>query len=186
MTLYIVVDFPDYPKDSGWPRKRRQQNLEEYQNFGLLRVVESFRSGGLQAAVKGVPFCGKLQCLPMVILPRMMMRRMKLTSGFQVTLLLAFTLSFTTTAFPQLGMFSTQQRIALTREWKGERFPDGRPKAPDSVLEGLKDVDAEEARARCGDMATSLSSRVAGARSIPVGEWWAACSPPFSCPCGPT
>ncbi len=73
------------------------------------------------------------------------MRRMKLTSGFQVTLLLAFTLSFTTTAFPQLGMFSTQQRIALTREWKGERFPDGRPKAPDSVLEGLKDVDAEEA-----------------------------------------
>jgi regulator of RNase E activity RraA len=42
-------------------------------------------------------------------------------------------------------MFSTEQRIALTREWKGERFPDGRPKAPDSVLEGLKDVDAEEA-----------------------------------------
>jgi regulator of RNase E activity RraA len=40
---------------------------------------------------------------------------------------------------------TTQQRIALTREWKGERFPDGRPKAPDSVLEGLKDVDAEEA-----------------------------------------
>ena len=42
-------------------------------------------------------------------------------------------------------MFSTEQRIALTREWKGERFPDGRPKAPDSILEGLKDVDAEEA-----------------------------------------
>ncbi len=42
-------------------------------------------------------------------------------------------------------MFSTGQRIALTREWKGERFPDGRPKAPDSILEGLKDVDAEEA-----------------------------------------
>ena len=145
MTLYIVVDFPDYPKDSGWPRKRRQRNLEEYQNFGLCVWWSLFAAAGLQAAVKGVPFCGKLQCLPMVILPRMMMRRMKLTSGFQVTLLLAFTLSFTTTAFPQLGMFSTQQRIALTREWKGERFPDGRPKAPDSVLEGLKDVDAEEA-----------------------------------------
>ena len=43
-------------------------------------------------------------------------------------------------------MFTTEQRIALTREWKGERFPDGRPKAPDSVLEGLKDVDAEEAQ----------------------------------------
>jgi regulator of RNase E activity RraA len=42
-------------------------------------------------------------------------------------------------------MFSNEQRIALTREWKGERFSDGRPKAPDSVLEGLTDVDAEEA-----------------------------------------
>jgi 4-hydroxy-4-methyl-2-oxoglutarate aldolase len=42
-------------------------------------------------------------------------------------------------------MFSTEQRIALTREWKGERFPDGRPKVPDSVLASLKDVDAEEA-----------------------------------------
>ena len=48
-------------------------------------------------------------------------------------------------AFPQLGMFSNEQRIALTPEWKGERSPDGRPKVPDSILEGLKDVDAEEA-----------------------------------------
>lgn len=50
-----------------------------------------------------------------------------------------------TSAFAQLGLFSNEQRIALTPEWKGERFPDGRPKVPDSVLEGLKDVDAEEA-----------------------------------------
>jgi regulator of RNase E activity RraA len=48
-------------------------------------------------------------------------------------------------AFAQLGMFSSDQRVALTREWKGERFPDGRPKVPDSILEGLRDVDAEEA-----------------------------------------
>ncbi|MFZ0963700.1 MAG: RraA family protein [Terriglobia bacterium] len=54
-------------------------------------------------------------------------------------------LSASVAAFPQLGMFSTEQRIALTREWQGERFPDGRPKAPDSVLQGLQDVDAEEA-----------------------------------------
>jgi 4-hydroxy-4-methyl-2-oxoglutarate aldolase len=51
---------------------------------------------------------------------------------------------FTNPASAQLGMFSKEQRLALTREWKGERFPDGRPKVPDSVLEGLKDVDAEE------------------------------------------
>jgi regulator of RNase E activity RraA len=48
-------------------------------------------------------------------------------------------------AFAQLGMFSNEQRIALTREWKGDRFPDGRPKVPESILDGLKDVDAEEA-----------------------------------------
>src|SRR5436190_486567 len=45
----------------------------------------------------------------------------------------------------QLGMFSKEQRIGLTREWSGERFADGRPKVPDSVLEQLKTVDAEEA-----------------------------------------
>ena len=54
-------------------------------------------------------------------------------------------LLFAQAAFPQLGLFSNEQRMELTREWKGERFPDGRPKVPDSVLEGLKDVDAEEA-----------------------------------------
>ncbi|MGA3323060.1 MAG: RraA family protein [Terriglobia bacterium] len=53
--------------------------------------------------------------------------------------------SVTEAAFAQLGMFSNEQRIALTPEWKGERSPDGRPKVPDSILEGLKDVDAEEA-----------------------------------------
>jgi regulator of RNase E activity RraA len=54
-------------------------------------------------------------------------------------------ISFARPAFPQLGMFSNEQRIALTREWKGDRFPDGRPKVSESILEGLKDVDAEEA-----------------------------------------
>jgi regulator of RNase E activity RraA len=45
----------------------------------------------------------------------------------------------------QLGMFSKEQRIELTREWQGDRFPDGRPKVPESMLESLKKVDAEEA-----------------------------------------
>ncbi|MDR7132124.1 regulator of RNase E activity RraA [Algoriphagus sp. 4150] len=34
---------------------------------------------------------------------------------------------------------------ALTAEWTGERFPDGRPKIPDSILERLKDISIEEA-----------------------------------------
>jgi 4-hydroxy-4-methyl-2-oxoglutarate aldolase len=45
----------------------------------------------------------------------------------------------------QIGMFSKEQLIDLTSAWTGERFPDGRPKVPDSVLERLKDVTAEEA-----------------------------------------
>jgi len=48
-------------------------------------------------------------------------------------------------SFAQLGMFSKDQRLEFTREWKGERFPDGRPKVPDSILARMKTVSAEEA-----------------------------------------
>jgi 4-hydroxy-4-methyl-2-oxoglutarate aldolase len=34
---------------------------------------------------------------------------------------------------------------ALTSEWKGERFPDGRPKVSDRILERLKNISIEEA-----------------------------------------
>ncbi|HEX7585929.1 MAG TPA: RraA family protein [Prolixibacteraceae bacterium] len=34
---------------------------------------------------------------------------------------------------------------ALTSEWKGERFADGRPKVPDAILERLKKISIEEA-----------------------------------------
>lgn len=45
----------------------------------------------------------------------------------------------------QLGMFTAEQRIMLTPDWKGERFPDGRPKVPDNVLQGMKTVSAARA-----------------------------------------
>ena len=47
--------------------------------------------------------------------------------------------------YAQLGLFSTQQRIEFTPDWHGDRFPDGRPNVPDSVLVRLKDVTADEA-----------------------------------------
>lgn len=34
---------------------------------------------------------------------------------------------------------------SLTSEWKGERFPDGRPKVSDAILERLKNISIEEA-----------------------------------------
>ncbi len=40
---------------------------------------------------------------------------------------------------------SKQEMLALTPYWKGERFPDGRPKVPDSLLDRLKLVTLEEA-----------------------------------------
>jgi regulator of RNase E activity RraA len=47
--------------------------------------------------------------------------------------------------YAQLDLFSTQQRIEFTPDWHGDRFPDGRPNLPDSVLVRLKDVTADEA-----------------------------------------
>jgi regulator of RNase E activity RraA len=48
-------------------------------------------------------------------------------------------------AAAQLGMFTKEQLIGITSDWKGERFPDGRPKVPDSVLDRLAETTAEEA-----------------------------------------
>ncbi len=45
----------------------------------------------------------------------------------------------------QLDLFSKEQRVEFTPEWHGDRFPDGRPNVPDSVLARLKDVTADEA-----------------------------------------
>jgi 4-hydroxy-4-methyl-2-oxoglutarate aldolase len=47
--------------------------------------------------------------------------------------------------YAQLGMFSREQRVELTRDWKGDRFPDGRPRVPDELLGRMKNVTAEEA-----------------------------------------
>jgi len=55
------------------------------------------------------------------------------------------TLAISVQSYAQLGLFSKEQRVELTRQWSGERFADGRPKVADSLLERLKSVDAEEA-----------------------------------------
>ena len=40
---------------------------------------------------------------------------------------------------------SKDELVFLTPEWKGERFPDGRPKVPDAVLQRMRLVTLEEA-----------------------------------------
>ena len=58
---------------------------------------------------------------------------------------LALVFCLVSAGYAQLGMFSREQRAELTREWTGERFPDGRPKVPDELLSRFKNVTAEEA-----------------------------------------
>jgi regulator of RNase E activity RraA len=45
----------------------------------------------------------------------------------------------------QSVQISKEELIALTPEWKGERFPDGRPKVPDDIIRRMKPVTIEEA-----------------------------------------
>ncbi|RYF52881.1 MAG: RraA family protein, partial [Cytophagaceae bacterium] len=40
---------------------------------------------------------------------------------------------------------SREELIFLTPDWKGERFPDGRPKVPDAILKRMRLVTQEEA-----------------------------------------
>ncbi len=54
-------------------------------------------------------------------------------------------LAFSQTAFTMPLTMSKEQLIRYTKEWKGERFPDGRPKVPDSIIERMKAVNIEEA-----------------------------------------
>src|SRR6201987_2287326 len=52
-------------------------------------------------------------------------------------------------AFPgaraQQEFFTKEDVIKYTPDWHGERFPDGRPKVPDSTLDLMKSVTLEEA-----------------------------------------
>ena len=56
---------------------------------------------------------------------------------------LLFLFGGSTTAYSQ--QISKEEMIFLTPEWKGERFPDGRPKVPDELLDRMKKVTLEEA-----------------------------------------
>ena len=48
-------------------------------------------------------------------------------------------------AHAQQGFFTPEDVIKYTPDWHGERFPDGRPKVPDDILDRMKRVTLEEA-----------------------------------------
>lgn len=63
----------------------------------------------------------------------------------QNAFLLALVFCLVSTSYAQLGMFSKEQRVELTRDWGGDRYPDGRPKVSDELLHRMQNVTAEEA-----------------------------------------
>ncbi|MBN7811239.1 RraA family protein [Algoriphagus sp. H41] len=62
----------------------------------------------------------------------------------RLLILTCLTLGLAPQAFSQNVGASPEFIKALTAEWKGERFPDGRPKVSDSILERLKNISIEE------------------------------------------
>ncbi|WP_162415686.1 RraA family protein [Cyclobacterium roseum] len=68
------------------------------------------------------------------------MRKFYLFRGLAALITLALFLSQS-----QAQQISKEQMLFLTPEWTGERFEDGRPKVPDSILERMKEVTHEEA-----------------------------------------
>ena len=60
-------------------------------------------------------------------------------------LLLSFFVLISFLTYAQKVGMSPEYIKAITSEWKGERFEDGRPKVPDAKLERLKNISVEEA-----------------------------------------
>lgn len=52
---------------------------------------------------------------------------------------------FISRANAQHVQITKEELLALTPEWKGERFADGRPKVPDDIIRRMKEVSVEEA-----------------------------------------
>src|SRR5579872_4836653 len=60
-----------------------------------------------------------------------------------LTVSLACTLLVPSVSFAQIKQ-TKEQILFYTSEWKGERFPDGRPKVPDGLLTRALDVSIED------------------------------------------
>jgi regulator of RNase E activity RraA len=63
----------------------------------------------------------------------------------KAVVLVAVTASVAPVVMAQQGFFTRDDVIKYTPDWKGERYPDGRPKVPDSILDRMKNVTLEEA-----------------------------------------
>lgn len=68
-----------------------------------------------------------------------------MTRNYLIFLLLSALILSTMPTLAQHVSMSREEMIALTAEWEGERYPDGRPKIPEEYLERAKNISIEEA-----------------------------------------
>ena len=66
-------------------------------------------------------------------------------SKLKCLLLFSIVIAFYQQSQGQQVQISKEQLIALTPQWTGERFADGRPKVPDDIMKRMKSVSVEEA-----------------------------------------
>lgn len=70
---------------------------------------------------------------------------MNLPISLSCRLILVLAACLSSSAPAQVGVFTKDHLAECTSQWKGERFPDGRPKVPDELLQRMKPVSIEEA-----------------------------------------
>jgi regulator of RNase E activity RraA len=73
-----------------------------------------------------------------------MMGMMRIHMGLKRAVMVAI-LAAAPCVWAQQGFFTRDDVIKYTPDWQGERFPDGRPKVPDAILDRMKTVTLEEA-----------------------------------------
>ena len=67
----------------------------------------------------------------------------------KISLVFLVTLFYTISPQAQVGVFSQEDLLNYKSLWQGERFPDGRPKVSNELLERMKAVSIEEAWSVC-------------------------------------
>jgi regulator of RNase E activity RraA len=67
----------------------------------------------------------------------------------KISLVFLVSLFYTISIQAQVGIFSKEDLLNYTHLWQGARYPDGRPKVSDEILERMKKVSIEEAWSVC-------------------------------------
>ncbi len=62
-----------------------------------------------------------------------------------IIILVSLVLFFQSQLQAQSVALTKEQMMGLTAQWKGERYPDGRPKVPEELLKRIKNISIEEA-----------------------------------------